>query len=84
MAICRFSIKHCHHRLPIFFSYKVAPLILETIGNNAEKNPGLGQKETKEVSRSKNSYLKRALVFGWNGEGDDGENFVLVGAVLTL
>lgn len=43
-----------------------------------------GAERDKEVSKSKNSYLKRALVFGWNGEGDDGENFILVGAVLTL
>lgn len=36
------------------------------------------------VSRSKDRYLKRALVFRWNGEREDGEDFVLVGAALTL
>lgn len=36
------------------------------------------------ASGSKNRYLKIALVFRWNGEREDGEDFVLVGAALTL
>lgn len=35
-------------------------------------------------SRRNHPYLKRALILGWNGEGEGGEDFILVGAVLTL
>lgn len=29
-------------------------------------------------------HLKGAFIFRWDGEGEDGENFILVGAGLTL
>lgn len=54
-------------------SYRAAPLIIDNVGSSPEM-----------VSRSKNPYLKRALIFGWNGEREDGEDFILVSTVLTL
>lgn len=35
-------------------------------------------------SRRNHTYLKRALIIRWNGEAKNGEDFILVGAVLTL
>lgn len=36
------------------------------------------------LEKTLESVLKRALVFGWKGEGEDGEDFIFVGVPLTL
>lgn len=56
--------------------------VSQAILDDTARKPCL--KTRKLIQQPGTPYLEGALIFRWDGEGEDSENFILVGAVLTL